>query len=263
MNLRDMGIMFRNPLLLIALAIAVLTALILPYILEGLEQGLILAPDQERYVLAFSWQPAFCEMRPKKPECTSQTNDRYDADHFSLHGLWPQPRSKAYCDVAPDLVSLDKDGRWTELPRLELTEETYKTLANVMPGTMSGLDRHEWYKHGSCYTGKTAEQYYADSLALMEQINNSPVRDLFAENIGNELETVDIQAVFNSTFGQGSGDRIRVACKQDGSRRIITEITLGLVGNLEPPPDMENLILASQPVDSGCPGGIVDAVGLQ
>ena len=50
-------------------------------------------------VLAISWQAGFCETRPRLPECRSQTNKRYDANHFALHGLWPQPGNLAYCDV--------------------------------------------------------------------------------------------------------------------------------------------------------------------
>ena len=50
-------------------------------------------------LLAVSWQPAFCETKPGKPECTSMTTARFDATHLALHGLWPQPRSKAYCGV--------------------------------------------------------------------------------------------------------------------------------------------------------------------
>ena len=30
-----------------------------------------------RFVLAIGWQPAFCETRPSKPECESQTDDRF------------------------------------------------------------------------------------------------------------------------------------------------------------------------------------------
>ena len=39
-------------------------------------------------VLAVSWQPGFCETRPRLPECRSQKKSRYDATHFALHGLW-------------------------------------------------------------------------------------------------------------------------------------------------------------------------------
>ena len=50
--------------------------------------------------LAIGWQAAFCETRPSKRECANaRPNDRFDATHFTLHGLWPQPRRRAYCGV--------------------------------------------------------------------------------------------------------------------------------------------------------------------
>ena len=62
----------------------------------------------EVHVLAASWQPAFCETRPAKPECLSQTEDRVDATGFSLHGLWPQPVDNVYCGVPPELRAVDE-----------------------------------------------------------------------------------------------------------------------------------------------------------
>ena len=49
-----------------------------------------LAAGPAQYVLAVNWQLAFCETRSRLPECRSQTEDRFDASHFTLHGLWPQ-----------------------------------------------------------------------------------------------------------------------------------------------------------------------------
>src|SRR3546814_10932851 len=64
------------------------------------------------FVLAVSWQPAFCETRPAKPECVTQDEDRFDASHFALHGLWPQPRGNVYCGVEPGLrASASSDER--------------------------------------------------------------------------------------------------------------------------------------------------------
>lgn len=37
-----------------------------------------------------------------------------------------------------------------------------------------------------------------------------------------------IKDAFNSAFGAGAGDRVRLSCKRDGSRQLITEITIGL-----------------------------------
>ena len=53
-------------------------------------------PVDRNYVLALSWQPAFCEANPGKRECRWQTGSRYDASYLSLHGLWPQPASLQY-----------------------------------------------------------------------------------------------------------------------------------------------------------------------
>ncbi len=221
------------------------------------------AGGRSEYVLAVSWQPAFCETRPGKPECRSQTAGRFDAANFTLHGLWPQPRSKAYCNVDSRQVRLDKNGDWQRLDPLDLSAETRTRLNRVMPGTQSGLQRHEWIKHGTCYDGVSAEEYFVDSLLLMAQLNGSAVRDLFAENIGRRISRDAIREAFDAAFGAAASDRIRTACKNDGGRQLITEITIGLSGSIEENSMMGDLILAAPQTDPGCPGGIVDAVGLQ
>ncbi|MGB5596474.1 MAG: hypothetical protein WBM62_20900, partial [Crocosphaera sp.] len=40
------------------------------------------------YLLALSWQPAFCETRPTKTECLTKDTDTFEAGNFVLHGLW-------------------------------------------------------------------------------------------------------------------------------------------------------------------------------
>ena len=213
-------------------------------------------------VLAFSWQPAFCETASGKPECQSQSAGRYDTTHFSLHGLWPQPRSKTYCKVSRRLKATDKRGHWFDLPAVQTTVATREQLQKVMPGTRSALDRHEWVKHGTCYS-RNAETYYRDSLTLMETINASSVRELFANNIGKKLTTRQIRAEFDKAFGRGVGRHVRVACAKDGKRQLIKELTLGLSGVVGPSPNLKRLTRWARSTKPGCPGGIVDAVGLQ
>lgn len=236
-----------------------LAVAVLPVFLAGCTPAKSEAPQ---YVLAFSWQPAFCETRPQKPECRSQHDQRFDASSFSLHGLWPQPRSQAYCGVTPEEVERDKKGRWRQLQPLELTKESRKKLEQIMPGTQSYLHRHEWVKHGTCHGG-SAQEYFDQSLTLMRALNGSQLRALFAANIGKELSGEEIRGVFDADFGSGAGDRLRIACKRDGDRRLIVELTLGLTGVIEAEPDMEQLISAANPTDPGCPSGMVDPVGLQ
>ena len=132
----------------------------------------------------------------------------------------------------------------------------------MMPGTQSGLERHEWLRHGTCY-GEPAEEYFSDSLAMLEAVNASAVRDLFARSVGKQLTQKQVRDAFDVAFGKGAGQRVRLACENDGGRRIITELTIGLTGEIDGPKDFSRLIMAARSTAGGCDGGVVDAVGLQ
>jgi ribonuclease T2 len=215
-----------------------------------------------RNILAISWQPAFCEGLPNKPECRSQTADRPDAARFSLHGLWPQPRSRQYCGAAADLKNKDKSPDWKDLPAPELSEDTRRRLETAMPGTQSFLERHEWARHGTCY-GESANDYFGETLALLDAVNASPVAKLFEERIGRQVTAEAIRGAFDQAFGKGAGERVRIACRNDGDRRLVDELTIGLTGRIGGTPDIGALLAAARPTKAGCPGGVVDAAGLQ
>lgn len=209
------------------------------------------------FVLALSWEPAFCEAMQGKAECKNQTASSFEATHFALHGLWPQPRGNQFCGVDPKLAALDDQHQWDQLPEPELTPETKAALAKAMPGTQSGLERHEWTKHGSCYPGANAEQYFKDEIRLAEAVNASPVQAFMAANIGKRIQMSDLRAVFDKAFGPGAGSRVRVSCDKQGR---FSEMTIGLKGDISSGADIATLIAASDPTDMGCPAGLVDAV---
>jgi len=219
------------------------------------------AAERPSFTLAVSWQPAFCEGHGGLPECRSQSPLRFDADHFSLHGLWPQPKEKAYCGVPTWQAEASRQGDWQRLPQPSLSEATRRNLDRAMPGTMSALDRHEWLKHGTC-SSFDAETYYQVSLRLLDELNGSSVRDLLVSRRGMSLSAEEIRRAFDEAFGEGAGLRVRLACVEDGERRLIVELTLGLGGD----PSQQGLgplLLASSPTDQGCPGGTIDRPGLQ
>jgi ribonuclease T2 len=215
------------------------------------------------YVLAISWQPAFCEGLPNKVECRQQTAQSFEATHFTLHGLWPQPRRNVFCGVDKATAALSNNRQWDALPEVRLTPETRKALQQVMPGTQSFLDRHEWIKHGTCYPAGDAEPYFRDAIRIMDAVNSSPIQAFAAQNIGQTIRSSDLRGKFDEAFGPGAGDRVRVACKPDGGRQLIVEITIGLVGDISSGVPVKDLIAASEATDPGCPSGVIDAVGLQ
>ncbi|MDB9306514.1 MULTISPECIES: ribonuclease T2 family protein [Cyanophyceae] len=192
---------------------------------------IVTVPTGNDYLLALSWQPAFCEGKPDKAECQilAANPDRFEAKHFVLHGLWPQPKSNVYCNVSERDITYDKQN-WEKLPNVEneLAPETWERLQAVMPGTRSNLHRHEWIKHGTCYPG-SAEEYFVESIALLDAFNKSPVQGLIASNIGQELAIKEIDQAL-SDFGSDTGEKVEVKC----SNSLLGELWVNLKGDITP-----------------------------
>jgi ribonuclease T2 len=212
------------------------------------------------YLLALSWQPSFCETKPNKSECKSQTAQRFDATNLVLHGLWPQ---RTYCNVSPEIKDLDKPATWSELPPINVSEETRTALAVKMPGFASALHLHEWYKHGTCYSD-SPEEYYQESIALLDQVNSSSVRDLFASNIGNFLSSNEIRDQFDEAFNEGAGSKVQVQCKKDIDEEednMVVELQINLKGGIQLDTPIATLLKSGKTVPSGCPLGEIDPAG--
>lgn len=222
------------------------------------------AQARDAAVLAVTWQPAFCETKPRKPECRKLDARRYDADHFALHGLWPQGR-RSYCGNSADVRRARAGGPWSKLPGIGLADDLRRPLLRAMPGALSYLHRHEWWKHGTCYADD-ADTYFRDAIALLDALNASEVREVFADRVGKQLPARTIRAAFDAAFGPGAGRRVKVRCRRDGERQLIVELQIGLVGDISAEAkrgNLRRLIRASRPVRPDCPGGIVDPVGFQ
>lgn len=213
-------------------------------------------PGARANVLAVTWMPAFCEGEPDRRECRLLNGGAKmpAAKSFALHGLWPQPRDNVYCGVD----EADQRRRWSELPFPRVTRETAEALIPAMPGVASHLHRHEWTKHGTCYGGDGgADEYFADSLWLLQQLNASDVQVLFEAYMGDRLEPKDVRAAVDASFGDGAGDRVETVCG-DG---MILELRLNLAGTIvSGETELGDLMLAARSMPEGC-GGRVDVPG--
>jgi len=221
------------------------------------------SPVNQDYLLALSWQPSFCETKPSKPECESQTKERFDATNLVLHGLFPQPKQNIYCNVSDDIIRLDKDKQWSKLPPINLSKATRDELAVKMPGFASDLHLHEWYKHGTCYSN-SPDEYFQEMIALLDQVNKSPVRDLFANNIGKFLSSDEIRNQFDKAFNDGAGSKVQVQCQKDideARNNMVVELQVNLKGNIQPETPIGSLLQAGKTVPAGCPLGEIDPAG--
>jgi ribonuclease T2 len=209
------------------------------------------------YAFALSWEPAFCEAMADKAECKAEKPTSWEASHFSLHGLWPQPRRNQFCNVDPKLAALDDQHQWDSLPEPELSAATRADLNAAMPGTLSNLQRHEWIKHGTCYPAGNADQYFKDEIRLAKEVNASPVQALFAANIGKQVSADQIRSAFDQAFGSGAGNKVQVECDRQGR---LSGFTLNLRGDIPGGADLKTLLAAGDQARNKCDGGVVDAV---
>lgn len=229
-----------------------------------------LAADIEfaHYVLALSWQPAFCETRPDKEECVTQTAARYDASNFALHGLWPNLENDpnhafGYCGVSRQLTNRDKDGDWCEMPRFELSDEVWTDLTTFMPGTTSCLHNHEWYKHGTC-AGMSAEAYFALGTHLVELFSTTAFDDYVAANAGRTVGRNTLLDKFDAEFGPDASDYLSLRCSNVDGTSLLTEIQLTLRTDIAPDAGFDALFPTDDVRPQGnCPSQFkIDLVGL-
>ena len=112
----------------------------------------------------------------------------------------------------------------------------------------------------SADAGADANEYYSETMALLAQLNASPVRDLFVAHLGQDLTAAEIEAAFDASFGAGAGKRVVVRCDDDTG--VITEMWIGMKGDISADSDLGALILAAPPTTTStnatsCDGPVV------
>ena len=220
------------------------------------------APHVTHYVLALSWQPAFCESNEQRPECRALDPTDFAATHLTVHGLWPNDRPNAgptYCGIDEETRALDQPRSWCQLPEPEMSGKTRAHLAQTMPGVLSCLDRHEWIKHGTC-AGIGAERYFGETVRLASAVQATAFGQAIAAHVGREVTPEQLIQAFEASFGAGSGGALTLVCSDRGD---LSEVRIALrTSSLEGDLDGADLYLGGPVPASRCPGTVrIDAAG--
>lgn len=217
------------------------------------------AGQADSYVLALSWQPAFCETKPDKPECKITDPKAYQARHFTLHGLWPNKKS---CGTRYGFCGEIKTQKsnFCDYPAITLDADSHVSLAEIMPSVDAGscLERHEWHKHGTC-ANWSMEHYFDLASDLARQFNDAGMAYFINRKIGQQVRTEDFINRVTAVLGSAAKDRIKLAC----NRGMLVEIQLNLSANLTYGTDLEKL-LPGAPLQGQSTCGetfLVDAIG--
>ena len=183
-------------------------------------------------LLAISWQENFCKLNSYKRECKRFRKNDFGWNNFVLHGLWPQPRSKHNCS--------------NKYKRLD--NDVFRQLKIAMPSVASGLQKHEWRKHGSCY-GKSERNYFMDAMSLLKQINKSKIRDFFIANRGRVITKKSLNMAIKKSFGNVTR-KVRMICVKG----LITELRFSLKGEVSKN-NLPALLKNAQALIGGCQKG--------
>ncbi|MEP2947524.1 MAG: hypothetical protein ABJN11_13455 [Lentilitoribacter sp.] len=240
--------------------------------LQGIER------DSIENLMAASWLPTFClsSAGQRAKECRNLDNRDVYASQFSIHGLWPNDLDDdaiypCYCDQK---IPLRCNERRKPVASIDIPADLRNALQTKMPGIQSGfLHRHEWTKHGTCYEkynssesrGSDETEYYRDTILVLDQLNASKVGQLFKNNIGKVLSDNQIYSAFNQSFGKGASDKVFIECKRVRGEWMISELFIGLGGEITEGAKLSDLIAASPTRDvysskTSCRRGKVTAV---
>ena len=179
------------------------------------------AKQEDAYVLSISWSPGFCQTHHSKTECQNLSNT-YASSHFTLHGLWP---NKSICGTkygfCGDVKNKPRD--FCDYPPVPNLSETMRNkLEQYIPSVKHGtcLERHEWWKHGTC-SGYDVDDYYNTATSMLEKVNQSDfVLNYIRTNIGKSLSTEELYKEFDNSFGDNARNHISLMCKNGALEEI-------------------------------------------
>lgn len=211
----------------------------------------------DSYVFAVSWQAAFCETHQTKPEC--QQPSEWASSNFTLHGLWPNlgqcGTHYGYCSSQP------QQKNFCDYPEPAISQPTMDKLKQVMPSAAAGtcLQRHEWFKHGTCQTEWNADGYFDVAVGLTHQFNDSGVGPFMAANRSLDIPTQDLFEVIDQGLGQGAHKRMKFIC----NRGQLVDIYMNLPGQIPPGAPLATLLQqAKEGFSSNCGASFrVDMMG--
>jgi ribonuclease T2 len=194
------------------------------------------AVAEDTYLLALTWHPAFCESHAARAECKIGAKAK---PGLVLHGLWPnwdvngdgkRNAGDAFCITGDSnrdaIVALDS-GNWLKMPPVKLSAASTSDLRAAMPGTATGLDRHEWWKHGTC-SGLTAEDYFATAIVLLREVERGSLGRLLEDQAGGSIARKRLLGAFEADFGGGTARALVLDCIGDGDETALMEIRIRL-----------------------------------
>ena len=195
-----------------------------------------------------------------KPECRDTDPDSFQAGHFTLHGLWP---NKTSCGTHYGFCGKYKEPEkhFCDYDPIPMSGDTLKQLGTYMPSAKHGscLQRHEWYKHGTCQTTWSADEYFKTAIRLVEDFNENGMAAFMKEHMGQRVHVNDFFKAVDTSFGKDAHRRMKIICK----KTYLTDIYINLPEEISESSTLGDIIQdAPEAFDCNCGDSFfVDEIG--
>lgn len=189
----------------------------------------------DSFVLALTWQPAFCAINSHKKECRAREPDNRSPSGFALHGLWPNNSScgtnYGFCG---QVSAPEKD--FCSYPEISLNHLIRESLKNVMPSVkaQSCLQRHQWHKHGICQTNWSVNEYFSLSIELTHWFNQTGMARMMQSVHGQVVRTDTFMAEIEAILGKVARRKVVLICKQNKLLEIRLNFAADLAAEKDP-----------------------------
>ncbi|WNV03590.1 ribonuclease T [Candidatus Methylospira mobilis] len=220
-----------------------------------------MADKGNSYVLAVSWQPAFCISHENKPECAIADRNAYQANHFTLHGLWPNLTAQCGIDYGYCGSVKTQARQFCDYPQVDLSQQVRNELAVVMPSVAAGscLERHEWHKHGICQSQWNASAYFKTAIEMTKQFNDSGIAALMAANTGKTISQAAFISTVDASLGANAHEHLHLTCKNGK----LVDIFIDLPEKMTATQKLRELIAQATPARSGFSSNCNGQFGVQ
>jgi ribonuclease T2 len=210
----------------------------------------------DSYVLALSWQPAFCQAyghEKAKPECLQLRSNSFQASHLVLHGLWPSQRN---CGQQYSYCHGSMRHRNCDYPALSLSATVASNLKEMMPSYAHGscLERYEWNKHGSCQS-LSADDYYSLAIRLNKEANQTALGQFLHEHLGYTVQRGQLREMIRRSFGPNTTRKVYLGCKKG----MLVDIYIQLPALIPANESLQALVQKAPDFEryESCPGNIM------
>eukprot|EP00056_Hartaetosiga_gracilis_P014291 m.240202 g.240202 ORF g.240202 m.240202 type:complete len:279 (-) comp14653_c0_seq1:2259-3095(-) len=184
-------------------------------------------------VFAMGWNAQFCNDNPDDKECTFPSSS-FQAQNFGLHGLWPQYNTTHSGHDWPQFCHKDDSSYWTKVASISssIKDKFHSEWEQYAPGYLTGLEDHEWTKHGTCSMAailkvpsnpgalaQLQESYFSAQLGLMKS-NPTPSIISNAQQSGDPVKVNDVLEAF------GGAGKLGINCEVQNGKVYLNQIEL-------------------------------------